>query len=344
VLQRKLAQLDAMLPQQSRVVQLPYDNMANGFDLLSDGSAALAPELTGFSGVDIIKAPPASTAPAASGAPATTTNPPTPTAPSFPAPGTSGVQVVTTTGGTATTQVVSVAGVASSIADVFVFGKFLNLLDTRVVAGGRSAAFQLLSREVIHVQIPANVTPTTTEDGKTYIEIYASTPNGISNTILVPYDPGTTPAPTVIASAYDLDKASSNVTVFYQSLKGADGNSSLVCTNDPGTKAYAITWDDPTSLAPKQLQVLFNGTINNQAFRFALSAKAGATDDFGIDAREFTQALLKAIQSLVDATGAVPASLPLTIEVQPFLPNATDNYRVRTAPKALKTKMIVTLQ
>ena len=39
-----------MLPMQSRVVQLPFDNSASGFDLFSDGATALVPELTGFTG------------------------------------------------------------------------------------------------------------------------------------------------------------------------------------------------------------------------------------------------------------------------------------------------------
>ena len=54
VLQAKLAQLEAMLPMQSKVVQLPFENSASGFDLFSEGATALVPELTGFSGVDVI--------------------------------------------------------------------------------------------------------------------------------------------------------------------------------------------------------------------------------------------------------------------------------------------------
>ena len=51
----KMAQLEAMLPMQSTVVQLPFENSASGFDLFSEGATALVPELTGFSGVDVIK-------------------------------------------------------------------------------------------------------------------------------------------------------------------------------------------------------------------------------------------------------------------------------------------------
>ena len=58
VLKSKMAQLDTMLPMQSQVVQLPFENSAAGFDLFLEGSAALVPELTGFSGADAITLPP----------------------------------------------------------------------------------------------------------------------------------------------------------------------------------------------------------------------------------------------------------------------------------------------
>jgi hypothetical protein len=53
-LQAKVQQLEDMLPMQSRVVQLPYENTATGFELFSEGVSALAPEITGFEGVDEI--------------------------------------------------------------------------------------------------------------------------------------------------------------------------------------------------------------------------------------------------------------------------------------------------
>ena len=162
VLKTKLAQLEAMLPMQSRVIQLPFENSANGFDLFSEGATALVPELTGYSGVDVING---NAANAAANATFTTTTLTTP----------------------ATTTNFAIGGGTTSIADVFIIGKYISLLDTRVIAGGRSASFEILSREVIHVQIPSSVIATTTYDNKTYIEIYVSTPNGISNSLLVPY-------------------------------------------------------------------------------------------------------------------------------------------------------------
>ena len=117
VLQNKLVQLEAMLPMQSKVIQVPYENTASGFDLFYEGATALTPELWGFEGVDVV------------------------------------------------TQ--------GSPADIFLFGKYFNIIDTKVIAGGKvlnpgSAAsnpnVDILSREVIRVQIPADATPTTTND------------------------------------------------------------------------------------------------------------------------------------------------------------------------------------
>ncbi len=47
---------------QSKVIQLPFENSASGFDLFSEGATALVPELTGYSGVDVIKEPDAENA------------------------------------------------------------------------------------------------------------------------------------------------------------------------------------------------------------------------------------------------------------------------------------------
>ena len=151
VLQAKLAQLETMLPMQSKVIQLPFDNSASGFDLFSEGATALVPELTGFSGVDVIQAPPAAAA--------------TPVALTTTGGGATGLQVQTSLNLPAAVTTTSIVGGTNSIADIFVFGKYISLLDTKVIAGGRSAAFEILSREVVHVQIPANAIPTTTEDG-----------------------------------------------------------------------------------------------------------------------------------------------------------------------------------
>ena len=323
VLRSKFDMLDAMLPTQSKVIQLPFENSASGFDLFSEGATALVPELTGFSGVDIIQAPPSAAA-------ATT--------PARPVAGSPGLQVSTTTTGTATFTTTSIVGGTGSIADLFVFGKYISLLDTRVIAGGRSAAFEILSREVIHVQVPSNAIPTNTEDGKTYIEIFLSTPNGASNSLLVPYQ--TPAAPHLVA--FDLKSDSQSADIFYQWLGGAE-RKMLVATHDPGKKMINISWDSPTSIAPRELQVRFSGTINAQTVTFDLSAEEGSNGDYAVSLQQFTVKLLGAIQPLTAQPAAVTSPIALTVSVQPWAPNDAQGFRVRPEMKQLKSKLTVNL-
>jgi len=48
----RIDQLERMLPLQTYVLGLPYDNMMGGFELFTQGAMSLAPELVGFEGVE----------------------------------------------------------------------------------------------------------------------------------------------------------------------------------------------------------------------------------------------------------------------------------------------------
>ena len=210
--------------------------------------------------------------------------------------------------GPTTTTALSVTAGPGSIADIFVFGKYISLLDTRVIAGGRSAAFEILSREVVHVQIPPNVTPTTTEDGKTYVEVFLSTPNGISNSLLVPYKTDEPKPPP--HDGYELDERSHSIDVFYQWLTTPDGKTNLVATYDPGSgKALVINWDDQIGLAPKRLRARFTTTINGQNLVFFVSADASNKGDYLIDLQKLTVTLLRRLQDVLVAPAAAPDAL-----------------------------------
>ena len=334
VLQSKLAQLEAMLPMQSKVVQLPFDNLANGFDLFSEGATALVPELTGFTGVDVIQPPATPATQTAVQLPAATPAAGTPAA----APASSsGITITSNTmTSSSTTSTVSTVGGTGSIADVFVTGKYLSILDTKVIAGGRSAAFEILSREVVHVQIPTGVTPTMTEDGKSYIEVYMSTPNGVSNSVLIPY---AAPAPpsTVV---YDVDKGSQTIDVFYQWLTTPDGNHSLVPTADPG-KPIKITWNSPVAFAPKTLQATFTATVGTQAVTIALPADTGTDGDYSVDPKVLVVSLLQQLQQSTMFPTPLPATATVSVAVQPFIPDPGAGFRVRS--DAIKLPSTITL-
>jgi hypothetical protein len=323
---------------QSKVIQLPFENSASGYDLFSDGATALVPELTGYSGVDVIK-PAAHTQSAGTAAAPAVTTP----AVSTPAPPSPGLTVTSTVATNSGIQSVSVVGGSGSIGDVFVFGKYISLLDTKVIAGGRSAAFEILSREVIHVQIPANVIPTTIQDVEgdtTYVEVYLSTPNGISNSILIPYE-GAPAAPKV--HGYDVAAASQSIDVFYQWLTGADQKPTLVASAAPSATEIDINWDSDTGLGPRQIQVQFIAIVSGQNLILTLPATAGTKGDYSVDGPTFIATLFKRLQEFETAGTVLPQSIPFHVRVQPWLPTDNQGMRVRTEPKALKSKVTVNL-
>ena len=299
------------------------------------------PSLTGYSGVDVIKPAPAQSAQTTTTAAATSPPPSTPATQAPPSPGLTVTSTLTTPSGV---QSVSVTGASGSIADVFVFGKYISLLDTKVIAGGRSAAFEILSREVVHVQIPANVIPTTIQnvDGDaTYVEVYLSTPNGISNSVLIPYDGSPTPPPK--PRGYDVAPASQSIDVFYQWLTGPDQKPGLVASAPPSATQIAINWDSETGLGPRQIQVQFVATVNSQNVIATLPATASNKGDYTVDGPSFIATLFKRLQDFTAAGTILPASIPFSVRVQPWLPADSQGMRVRTEPKPLKSKVTVNL-
>jgi hypothetical protein len=295
VLQTKLAQLDKMLPAQSTVVKIPYDNTPNGFELLlSEGANALVPELVGYDGADY--------------------------------------------------------ALQGKVNDIYIYGKYISVLDTKVIVGGAYVdttanpnAVEILSREVVHVQIPATANPTVTDgDGKTYFEVYLATPNGISNRVLVPC----LPAPEAPQVAFNLNSQTQGLNIFYQWFPGPDGKPTLIATDDPGTgstKTINITWDSPTSMAPETLQATFTGMANGQPISFSLPANSGNKDDYTIDSRLITVCVLDRLKTIITSPTLLTASVPMTIQVAPWLPPAAMGYRVIGKPKTLKTQLTIKL-
>jgi hypothetical protein len=307
-LQSKLGQLEAMLPMQSRVVQLPFENTASGFELFSEGATALVPELSGFEGVDVVQ--------------------------------------------------------EGKTAEVFLFGKYFSIVDTKVIVGGKILSppppgpsiltagttttptvnqVDILSREVIHVQIPPDALPTTTADDdppQQYIEIHVATPNGISNRVFVPFQPKSPPVP----NGYNLAADSQELDVYYQWLTGDDTKLKLAATSDPGAadkKPLKIAWDDATGMAPKTLQTRFTATVSGATLNFYLKADSGVNDEYGVDRQLLTVCLLKRLQEIVPAQGMLPDSISMDVSVQPYLPQDSMGYRVSTKERKLPNPLTV---
>ncbi len=298
-------------------------------------STALVPELTGFSGVDVITL--AAAAPVDRRAAAATAGGARPRPGATP-PTTFSVTSLATS--PRLRRPTRSPAARRAIADVFVFGKYISLLDTRVIAGGRVASFEILSREVIHVQIPANVIPTTTEDGKTYIEVYLATPNGISNSLLIPYQAAAPPPSPRSATTWTTQSARHLLSV----APGADGKATLVPAADPSKNAITITWDSYTGLAPAADPGAVRRGGQQPERRPGLAGPAGGLGRLHDRRDGVHHELLHQLQTIT-AYPAIPSTpLTFTVTVQPWTPADSQGLRAETAPKTLPSKVTVNLQ
>jgi hypothetical protein len=83
---------------------------------------------------------------------------------------------------------------------LFLIGKGFSVHDTSVIAGGRTARFQPLGRDILRVEIPPGVQPlqpaccdtcepdacTTDCSRREFVELHLATPHGVSSSLLVP--------------------------------------------------------------------------------------------------------------------------------------------------------------
>ena len=190
---------------------------------------------------------------------------------------------------------------------------------------------------MLQVNIPAKAFPTVTVDGKSYLEVRVATPAGISNARLIPVKSADAAAATQVA--FDLNSDSQELDVFYQWSK-----SNLVATEDPGSvdkNPLHITWSAPTGMAPKTLQATFSGTVGTQ------TADVLAPRELGHQGRLLRGPAANRPDPVPAPAGyrqrpaQLPASLSLTITVQPYIPLDSMGYRVQTKPMKLATPLTV---
>jgi hypothetical protein len=187
----KLLQLERMLPLQTSHVKVPYENTLGGFALFTQGVTALVPELTGYEGVQYI-------------------NPDEPTDIIVSGKHFSIYEMEVVAGGKAlsregigqtlldtsdpakkivrTIALSPLRGADGKILLIGSDGSFKDILDT--------GTYDVVSREVLRVRIPAHVATSLRSDNKQVVELYVATPNGISNRLQIPVAPEPTPKPT----------------------------------------------------------------------------------------------------------------------------------------------------
>ena len=86
---------------------------------------------------------------------------------------------------------------ANQAASLLLYAKNISLNETQIVAGGQPVSdVEIISREVVRITIPAGVLTTQGRDvDGPSVEVHLATPNGISNRLLIPFEPEATETP-----------------------------------------------------------------------------------------------------------------------------------------------------
>lgn len=190
-LRMRLHQLEVMLPMQTQHVNVPYENLLGGFALFTQGQTALVPELSGFEGVEYLDTTKANdiivygkhfsiyeTDVVVGGV-------------RVPREGMSTFVTRDVNGNLVQTSQLSTAMRDPDKGNLIILGS-----DGKTVISVKDVgSYDIMSREVMRVRIPANVSKAKREDGQDIIEVYVATPNGISNKMQIPVKDPDKPAP-----------------------------------------------------------------------------------------------------------------------------------------------------
>jgi hypothetical protein len=172
-LRARLHQLEVMLPLQTQFVKVPYQNTLGGIALFTQGETALAPELSGFEGIETID----------------------------PTPSTTTIYDILVYG-----RHFSIYGSSVVVGGVSLTRDITGGNTTQTATPTGPGSFDILSREVMRVRIQTPLQIATREDGQQVVELYVATPNGISNRLQIPAksaapSPAPAPAPTFPVAA-----------------------------------------------------------------------------------------------------------------------------------------------
>ncbi len=199
-LRAKLHMLEAQLPLQTQFVKVPYENTLGGFALFTQGTTALVPELSGYEGIQYYDA--------------TKPNDIVVFGKHF-----SLYEMSVLVGGNTLFregQVVKTqtnTGVQNAVVSGFVLrdpttGQLVVQSSTDaskfdVLANSANiGSYDILSREVIRIHMPAGLHTSIRDDKTEVVEIQVATPNGISNRLQIPVKPSGSAAGIASGIAY----------------------------------------------------------------------------------------------------------------------------------------------
>src|SRR5690606_33492711 len=137
----------------------------------------------------------------------------------------------------------------------FLLGNAFSVHETKAIAGGVEADFELMSRNVMRLTISKDARTIKGRDGRTLIDVHVATPNGISNHLLVETTPGA-PAAKPATSAYSISPRTPTLNVLYNFQEESGAFRPNRGRPDAGKPPQVVAlWDDPPGAAPKTIRV-----------------------------------------------------------------------------------------
>jgi len=135
-------------------------------------------------------------------------------------------------------------------------------------AGPDAAGFEIISREVMRVNIPAGVLTTEISGAegqkpKKYVEVFVATPNGISNRLLIPVKPAAKRT-TTTATPLGYSITEQSLTLTYKGEIERDNQGTITTAhfvfdsaNSDASQSLTITLDEATGIVPEVIDAIF---------------------------------------------------------------------------------------
>ena len=224
----RVGQLEQELPFQSLRVQIPHENTLGGFELFSNGVTDFAPELVGWYGAPGVVLGGDGCCPE-----------------HCQQAGDSAEEEDAAQSTTCTCEGETI-GKGTTL---FIVGNSFSVHETQVIAGGVAIPrehVKMISRQVVAVTIPRCVA-TIQFDGRTYVDVHAATPYGVTNHLHVPAIQSAAAA-TESATAAALEQAAENLKAIEERLKRVEQLNTAFQWAVPSTLEVTTSFEDTSRL------------------------------------------------------------------------------------------------
>ena len=167
---------------------------------------------------------------------------------------------------------------------LFLIGDHFSVHETKVIAGGQPVKYELLSRQVMQVVIPAGVNVETFKDGdkeRAVVDIHVATPYGVSPHLKVdvvspkPAAAAPTPAPAV----YSVKSEANVLQIQYYLKRQPDKSYKIEFVKAIARNPLAIAWKESSGIVLKAIDVHFEFDLKNGSRAFpvqGVTEKGGA--------------------------------------------------------------------